>query len=147
MILLFSGTASPLARAADLHLAEEREIYIALDKLNAFGVLPGFLANTRPYNMQAVRAAVQNRPWAGMDVPEGVADLGRWVAYQSAPLAMARGQVSLSHSTDRMFERNNRGIPTPEGSSAEFSALGRYEPFPWLSVDGTGVAWFGKNDD
>ena len=144
--LLLGAAASP-ARAADLHLSDEREIYIALDKLNAMGLLPGFMANTRPYDMQAVRAAVQDMPWSGMNVPEETADLGRWVAWYAAPLASVRGQVSASYSSDRVVEWNNGGIPTPEGPSAGFSAIGRYEPSPWLSVGGKAVGWIGESDD
>ena len=46
------------ARAADLLLTGERELYLAVDKLNAMGELPGFLANTRPYSVAAVRVAL-----------------------------------------------------------------------------------------
>ncbi|HEY7585707.1 MAG TPA: hypothetical protein VH866_04275, partial [Candidatus Deferrimicrobiaceae bacterium] len=58
VVLIALATAVP-ARAADLFLKDEPEIYAAVDKLNAMGYLPGFLANTRPYSIQAVRAAVE----------------------------------------------------------------------------------------
>ena len=61
-LALFAGIAYHLApapaHAADLFLTGEREIYLAVDKLNAMGQLPGFLANTRPYSVAAVRAAL-----------------------------------------------------------------------------------------
>jgi hypothetical protein len=50
--------APAAVRAADLFLTGERESYLAVDKLNAMGRLPGFLANTRPYSAAAVRAAL-----------------------------------------------------------------------------------------
>src|SRR5512145_495688 len=58
-LLLFAGAAPLPVGAADLFMNDEPEIYAALDKLNASGLLPGFLANTRPYNLRAVRAAVE----------------------------------------------------------------------------------------
>ncbi len=130
------GVAAATARAADLRLVEEEEIYIALDKLNAMGLLPGFMANTRPYDMQAVRAAVKDRPWPGLSVPEETAELGRWVAWYSGPLADVRVGISGAYSGDRVVGWNNAGIPTPDGASGSVSAAGRYEPFPWLSADG-----------
>src|SRR4030042_2431259 len=53
-----AGLAPAPTHAADLFLSGEREIYLAVDKLNAMGRLPGFLANTRPYSVAAVRAAL-----------------------------------------------------------------------------------------
>ncbi|MEW6719496.1 MAG: capsule assembly Wzi family protein, partial [Thermodesulfobacteriota bacterium] len=73
-------------------------------------------------------------------------DLGNWVAYRSAPLSMALGQVSLARSSETKIEWNEGGIPTPDGLSAELSALGRFEPYPWLSVDGRAATWFGERD-
>src|SRR5450759_182206 len=55
-----AGLPLTSAHAADLCLTGEREIYLAVDKLNAMGQLPGFLANTRPYSVAAVRAALDN---------------------------------------------------------------------------------------
>ena len=93
--------------------------------------------------MQAVRAAVQDRPWAGMDVPEEAADLGRWVAYQAEARVIAQGKASLSYSSDPVVAPNNGGIPTPADWAGEFSAFGRYEPFSWLSADGKVAGWVG----
>ena len=111
------------------------------------GLLPGFLANTRPYNMQAIREAVKDVPWSGMNIPEEAADLGRWVAWYAAPLAWSAARFPFPIPATAWSSANNGGIPTPEGSSAEFSALGRYEPYPWLSVDGKVVGWIGESDD
>ena len=64
--------------AADLFLTAEPEVYAAIDKLNALGFLPGFLANTRPYSLLAVRAAANPMTrFASPDRFEG--DLLRWV--------------------------------------------------------------------
>lgn len=147
VLSVFTGPAASPSCAAELYLDDEREIYLALDKLNGMGVLPGFLANTRPYDMRAVRAAVRNTPWSGLNVSESAASFGRWVAFQAEPSAMARGTVSLSYSGDRTVEENAGGIPTPEGYSAKISAFGRYEPLSWLSVGGKALTWFGERGD
>ncbi len=129
--VLLGAVVAP-AFAADLHLVNEREIYVALDKLNAMGLLPGFFANTRPYDMQEVRKAVGDVHWSGLAVDESTAELGRWVVYQASPAGMLRGGITLSWSDHRRVEENNEGVPTPDGSSARLTALGRYEPLPWL---------------
>ena len=67
-LVLFAGTAaiSPTpVRAADLFLTGEREVYLAVAKLNAMGRLPGFLANTRPYSVAAVRVDLSYPFWTG----------------------------------------------------------------------------------
>src|SRR5512139_3448559 len=85
------------ARAAELYLVDEREIYLAIDKLNAMGRLPGFPANTRPYDMKAVRAALDNNPLlfedAGFD-----SRLAQWVAFYAKDTVVARGTASLAWS-------------------------------------------------
>jgi hypothetical protein len=134
-------TASP-ARAAELFLVDEREIYLAIDKLNAMGALPGFLANTRPYDMKAVRAALDNNFAAsvGGGFPSSLA---QWVSFYAKDTAMARGSASLAWSGKGTDPENNEGVTTPEGFSGGVSAIGRWEPLPYLSAHAKGVAWFG----
>src|SRR5512139_1228927 len=106
------GTASPV-RAAELYLVDEREIYLAIDKLNAMGALPGFPANTRPYDMKAVRAALDNNPVAfgraGFE-----SSLAQWVAFYAKDTVAARGTASLAWSDKGTDRQNNDGVPTPE---------------------------------
>jgi hypothetical protein len=139
------GICAAPAPAADLYLVDEKEIYIALDKLNAMGLLPDFLANTRPYDMQAVRAALDNAARLPPGEVGGADFFSRWVEYYSNATAMARGTAALSYAQRGTVPPNNGGVPVPEGFSAEFSALGRYEPLPYLSGNAKGVAWFGEN--
>lgn len=146
LFALVALAAAP-ARSADLDLVEEREIYVALDKLNAMGLLPGFFANTRPYDMQEVRKAVGDVQWAGLAVPESVADLGRWVAWQTRPEGIVRGQLSVAHSRDPRVEENSGATPAADGFSARGTFLGRYEPSPWFSVGGKAMAWTGGGDE
>jgi hypothetical protein len=47
LALAVAAAGPATARASDLFLKDEPEIYAAIDKLNAMGYLPGFLANTR----------------------------------------------------------------------------------------------------
>jgi len=145
LFALLALAAAP-AHPADLDLVEEREVYVALDKLNAMGLLPGFLANTRPYDMQAVRAAAGDVQWAGMAVPESVADLGRWVAWRSSHANMVRGQLSAGYSREPRVEENSGATRTPDGYSIRGTALGRSEPYPWLSFGGKATAWTGEED-
>ncbi|HQT98267.1 MAG TPA: hypothetical protein PK416_10400, partial [Thermodesulfobacteriota bacterium] len=83
ILAAIAAIAPAPARAADLFLTGEREIYLAVDKLNAMGRLPGFLANTRPYSVAAVRAALGDNP-----ATQGVGfdgELARWVIYATKP--------------------------------------------------------------
>jgi len=141
------GVAVLPASAADLYLVDEQEIYVALDKLNAMGMLPGFLANTRPYDMQAVRAAVDNASWAAFVDSQSGASLARWVAFYTKDTALVRGTASLSYADRATVGENNGGIPTPEGFSGGISAFGRYEPLSYLSANGKVVAWYGEGGD
>lgn len=146
-VLLSLALQASDAHAADLYLKDEREIYLALDKLNAMGQLPGFLANTRPYNIQAVRAAVDNA--AGVDLNGQLSDapFAQWVAFYANPTAVARGTASLSWADRRTVMVNSGGVPIPKEFSTKFSALGRYEPVAYLSASGKGMAWFGEGGD
>jgi len=146
-LALFHALAASPACAADLYLEDEREIYHALDKMNAMGMLPGSLANTRPYDMQAVRAAVDNIAGLYPDDPQSGDPLARWVASYAKQTAIARGTASISWAERRTVPPNNAGVPVPEGFSAEFSALGRYEPYSWLSANAKGVVWWGEGGD
>ena len=96
--ILFAGAAAlppATARAADLFLTGERELYLAVDKLNAMGQLPGFLANTRPYSVAAVRAALEKNTATGRGVRfDG--QLAGWVTYATKPTFLLRGTAGFS---------------------------------------------------
>jgi len=148
-IFLFVGAgaiAPPPARAADLFLNGEREIYLALDKLNAMGQLPGFLANTRPYSVAAVRAALDKNAAAsqasGFD-----AQLARWVTYATRQTLLVRGTVALEADEQRETRPNEGGIPTPKGPSARLSILAREEATPYVSAHASAAAFFGESGD
>ncbi|MGA6992493.1 MAG: hypothetical protein WBX50_01210, partial [Candidatus Deferrimicrobiaceae bacterium] len=111
-VLLSLLLVSPVP-AADLFLADEPEVYAAIEKLNALGYLPGLLANTRPYSLRAVRAAVRQAPRAA--APGGFeGELLRWVASYVAPKQMGRLTAAGAFSDARFIPANNEGIPTPE---------------------------------
>jgi hypothetical protein len=145
VVLAVSAAAVP-ARAADLFLKDEPEIYAAIDKLNAAGYLPGLLANTRPYSMQAVRTAAETATRESL--PPGFdGELLRWIATYTAPKTMARVTAAVSRSDARFFPPNNEGIPTPKGwgTLAAFSA--REEKTPTLSGQFRAASFLGEGDD
>ncbi|MFA6148741.1 MAG: capsule assembly Wzi family protein [bacterium] len=131
------------AHAADLFLTGEREVYLAIDKLNAMGRLPGFLANTRPYSVAAVRAALDNdaveRQGNGFD-----AQLARWVSYSTKPTLLVRGTAGIEADEKRETHPNEGGIPTPQGVSGRFSILARGEANRYVSAHASGATFFGK---
>lgn len=143
------GVASALpgpARAADLFLNDEPEVYEAIDKLNALGLLPGHLANTRPYSIQAVRKAAQAA--TGATLPgtfEG--DLLRWLALYTTPKDMARLTVAGGHSDARFLPPNNQGIPRPEGWSALEGFSAREEVTPQLNGQVRAAFFQGERGD
>jgi len=133
------------ARAADLFLVGEREIYLAVDKLNAMGQLPGFLANTRPYSVPAVRAALNNNAAAlgiGFD-----AELARWVSYAVKPTLLVRGTAGLATDEKRETMANEDGVPTPKGVSGQLSILAREESTPYVSANASVTTFFGEAGD
>ena len=144
--LAVSIAPSPV-RAGDLYLNDEREIYLALDKLNAMGRLPGFLANTRPYDVQAVRAAVDNVSVDSFGDPQSGDSFASWVAFYAKPTALVRGTASFSWAEHQAVPPISGGTSIPEGFSGEISALGRYEPLPWLSANAKGLAVWGEGGD
>jgi hypothetical protein len=141
------GPAAVPAHAAELYLVDEREIYVALDKLNAMGLLPGFLANTRPYDMKGVRAAIDNAPRAVYGDTDPGSDFAQWVRFYTSSTAMLRGTASLSWAERTSVPENNGGTSVPEGVSAGFSALGRYEPYAWLSGNAKQSFFFAEGGD
>ena len=134
------------ARAAELFLNGEREIYLAIDKLNAMGRLPGFLSNTRPYSVAAVRAALDNDPaasrGAGFD-----AQLARWVSYATKPALLVRGAAGVEADEKRETRAGEGGVPTPKGVSARLSLLAREEATPFVSAHASATAFFGEGGD
>ncbi|MBI5418508.1 MAG: hypothetical protein HZA60_00300 [Deltaproteobacteria bacterium] len=146
--MVFTAAAVPLApaRAADLFLNDEPEIYAAIDKLNAAGYLPGLLANTRPYSMQAVRAAAEAASQAS--VPEGFdGELLRWLLSYSVPTTMGRVTAAVSHSDARFIPPNNEGLPRPKGWSAQGSIAAREETTPYLSAQLRAASFRGEGRD
>jgi hypothetical protein len=139
-------SAAAPARAADLFLNDEPEIYAAIDKLNAMGYLPGFLGNTRPYSMQAVRAAAET---ASRDsLPEGFdGELLHWLVLYSAPKTMGRVTAAAAHSDARFVPPNNEGIPRPKGWAAQGSLAAREETTPYLSAQLRAASFRGQGDD
>jgi len=118
--------------AADLFLTAEPEVYAAIDKLNALGILPGFLANTRPYSILAVRAATNPMTrFASPDRFEG--DLLRWVASYVAPKQMGRLTAGVAFSDAQFTLPNNEGVPTPDGWSGSASVAMREETTPLVN--------------
>ncbi len=145
-MLTVAAGAAATARAADLFLSDEPEIYVAIDKLNAAGHLPGFLANTRPYSMQAVRAAADAASLTSH--PEGLdGELLRWLASYSAPKTMGRVTAAAAYSDARLEPSNNEGIPRPGGWSAQGSIAARGEKTPYLSAQLRAASFRGEGDD
>jgi hypothetical protein len=139
------GLAPTAARAADLFLTGEREVYLAVDKLNAMGRLPGFLANTRPYSVAAVRAALATSAasqGSGFD-----AELARWVSVALKPTFLVRGTVALEADEKRETRANEGGVPTPKGVSGRLSILAREEATPFVSAHASAAAFFGEAGD
>lgn len=134
------------AHAADLFLTGERELYLAVDKLNAMGQLPGFLANTRPYSVAAVRAALDNAAAAGQGFGFD-AELARWVAYATKPTLMVRGTAAFEADEKRETRANEGGVPTPKGVSGRLSILAREETTPFLSAHASAATFFGEGGE
>jgi Capsule assembly protein Wzi len=134
------------AGAADLFLNGEQELYVAVDKLNAMGAFPGFLANTRPYSVAAIRAALAGNPAAfrgdGFD-----ADLARWLSYSVGDSLMARGTVGVEGSEKRETREDQGGIPTPRGISGRWSVLARETTSQHVSAHAAATWFFGKDGD
>ena len=144
-LVLFTGTAAVApapVHAADLFLTGEREVYLAVDKLNAMGRLPGFLANTRPYSVAAVRAALDNAAaskGAGFDT-----QLARSVSHATKPTFLVRGTAGLEANEKRETHPNEGGIPTPKGVSGRLSFLAREEATPFVSAHASAATFFGE---
>jgi hypothetical protein len=134
------------ARAADLFLTGEREIYLAVDKLNAMGRLPGFLANTRPYSVAAVRAALARNARADQD-SDFDAQLARWVSYATKPTLLVRGTVGIEADEKRETRANEGGVPTPKGVSSRLSILAREEATPFVSAHASAATFFGESGE
>ena len=141
-----AGLAPGPARAADLFLVGEREIYLAVDKLNAMGRLPGFLANTRPYSVAAVRAALDNNAAASQRVVFD-AELVRWVTYATRQTLLVRGTAGLEADEKSETRPNEGGVPTPKGASARLSILARGEAARYVSAHASAAAFFGEDGE
>jgi len=142
---LLAGGRSRIATAADLFLVEEPEVYAAIDKLSASGHLPGFLSNTRPYSLQAVRYAVGA---ASETSPQGMdAELVRWLSGYTGPTQAARLTVEGGHADARTTPWNHDGIPVPGGWSGQASFFAREEKTPFLSGQLRAASFFGEGGD
>ncbi|MBF8258906.1 MAG: hypothetical protein HW377_1280, partial [Actinobacteria bacterium] len=133
------------ARASDLFLNDEPEIYAVIDKLNASGYLPGFLANTRPYSIQAVRNAAEKA--SRYTYPEGFdGELLRWLAFYTAPKTMGRVTAAASFSDSRFLPRNNEGIFRPDDFAVQAGLSARGELNPYLSGQFRAMTLHGRGD-
>jgi hypothetical protein len=144
---LLAGAAAPApGLAAELFLDGERELYLAIDKLDGMGMLPGFLADTRPYSVAAVRAALE-RNRAAFQEAEFDSELARWVDYAIGPRLLVRGTAGLRGSEKREIPDAEGGIPTPKGVSGRLSALARETSSPYVSAHASATWFFGKAGD
>lgn len=134
------------ARGADLFLDDEPEIYAAVDKLNALGYLSRFLANTRPYSIQAVRAAAEA---ASREAAPGGFDgeLVRWLGWYTDSKEMGRVAVAASHADARGVPPNNEGIPRPKGWAGLAAVFLREERTPYLSGQLRAASFYGEGGD
>lgn len=140
-----AATIPATARASDLFLNDEPEIYAAIDKLNASGYLPGFLANTRPYSIQAVRNAAERA--TRETLPEGFdADLLRWLTVYTSPKAMGRVTAAATYSDSRFLPPNNEGVFRPDDWSAQAGLSARGEISPYLSGQFRAATLRGRGD-
>jgi len=146
LIAFTAALAAATAHAADLFLTGEREVYLAVDKLNAMGRLPGFLANTRPYSVAAVRAALDDGNAAshgfGFD-----AQLARWVSHATRQTLLVRGAAGLEADEKRETRAIEGGVPTPKGVSGRFSLLAREDSNPYVSAHASAATFFGEAGD
>ncbi len=134
------------ARAADLVLNDEPEVYAAIDKLNAAGYLPGLLANTRPYSMEAVREALQAA--SHLSVPQEFdGELFRWLVSYTSPKTMGRITAAATRSDSRFFPANNEGIPVPKDWGGGASLSAREEKSSNLSAQVRAASFLGEGDD
>jgi len=146
IVLLAALAIAVPARGADLFLKDEPEIYAAVDKLNAMGYLPGFLANTRPYSIQAVRAAVETA--SRQSAPGGFdGEILNWLILYTAPKTMGRISAAVSHTETRNLPPNNEGIPTPEGWGGLASISAREESTANMSAQLRAAFFRGEGDD
>ena len=144
-VVLSLSLASPAA-AADLFLNDEPEVYAAIDKLSALGYLPRLLANTRPYSLRAVRAAVRQAPRAAD--PNGFdGELIRWLAEYVAPGQMGRITGVVAHSDSRFTPGNSQGIPVPKGWSGVVSVAAREETTPLVNGQVRFTSFYGEGGD
>jgi hypothetical protein len=140
------AAAPALSRAAELFLVEEPEVYAAVDKLNASGALPGFLANTRPYAVSAVREAVGKVRTAGSRDPFDE-ELLQWLAAYTAPTAAARVTAGAGWSETRFTPPNNDGVPVPAQWSGLASVAVREELNPFASGHLRALYYYGEWGD
>ncbi|MBP2686139.1 MAG: hypothetical protein H6Q81_1044, partial [Deltaproteobacteria bacterium] len=106
---------------------------------------PGFLANTRPYSVAAVRAALDNNA-----VSQGIgfdAELVRWVSYATKPTLLLRGTAGFEADEKSETHANEGGIPTPQGVSARLSILARGEAARFVSAHASAAAFFGEGGE
>lgn len=143
---LFAGLAPAPAHAADLFLTGEREIYLAIDKLNAMGQLPGFLANTRPYSVAAVRAALDKNAAASQGVGFDT-QLADWVTFATKSTLLVRGTAGFEADEKRETRANEGGVPTPKGVSSRLSILAREDASPFVSAQASAATFFGESGD
>ena len=147
-MLALPATCPVPAAASDLLLRAEPEIYAAVDKLYALGRLPGFLANTRPYSVEALRIAA-SRALEGSDAGEFDDALARWVVHETSEKYRLRTSVALAWSESAFVPRNNAGIPVPECVSATAEIAARADPSTHLGghLSAAAVLGEGRADD
>lgn len=144
--LLLAVPPAGTAAAADLFLVDEPEMYAAIDRLSAAGLLPGFLANTRPYSLQEVRNAIGAASRAGR-AREIDSDLIRWLSLYTAPAQGARLAGAVGHADSRFTPWVREGIPVPAGWNGQASIFAREEKTPFLSGQLRAASFFGEGGD
>ena len=139
-------SAVPFVEAADLFLNDEPEVYAAIDRLSALGYLPRLPANTRPYSVRALRAAMKPDPRTA--APRGFdEELFRWLAAYVAPKEMGRLTGAAAFSDSRFTPANGEGIPVPKGWSGSASIAIREQTTPLVNGQLRFTSFYGEGGD
>jgi hypothetical protein len=146
ILLAMAISAASRIEAADLFLNDEPEVYAAIDRLSALGYLPRLPANTRPYSVRALRAAMKPDPRTA--APRGFdEELFRWLAAYVAPKEMGRLTGAAAFSDSRFTPANGEGVPVPKGWSGSASIAIREQTTPLVNGQLRFTSFYGEGGD
>jgi hypothetical protein len=142
MVSAFPAVA--FSAGPEIFLLEEPESYLAIDKLEGLGFLPGLMTGDRGLEAREVAGEAQKSYGTTDSFEDGML---RFLILGAEHRYDFRVRAALESSGDGRVPPNAQGIPVPKDGGVRVGGFFRAAPFDWAALQGRGDFLAGFDGD